>query len=240
MYLASIFLGKKLVWDKTAHDFPTTDQLSRPHRRLGELLQSWQAVDADKLAQALEQQATDAAPLGQVLIANGWLDEETLAEAISYQANLQRTPLTRELVKQHAGDWPAEVALRLRAVHVGRAKHGEPLLAVATPLNAQALAEAAQHLGAAPVQRIARDSEVAAALDLVCQSAGLTVSGHDERLGQVLVDSGAVDRRAYELALSEYRPDEHGRIGDFLVERGVILRDLLEQALETHRPVPAA
>jgi adsorption protein B len=240
MYLASIFLGKKLVWDKTAHDFPTSDQLSRPHRPLGELLQTWQAVDADKLAQALQQQATDAAPLGQVLIANGWLDEETLAEAIAYQANLQRTPLSPELVKQHAAAWPAEVALRLRAVHVGKASNGEPLLAVATPLHAEALAEAAAHLGGTPAQRIARDSEVAAALDLVCRSAGITVTAHEEGLGQVLVDTGAVDRHAYESALSDYRPEEHGRIGDFLVERGVILRDLLEQAIDRQRGLAAS
>jgi bacteriophage N4 adsorption protein B len=235
MYLASIFLGRKLVWDKTAHDFPTTDALARPHRPLGELLQTWQAVDAGRLAQALEQQAADPAPLGQVLVANGWLDEETLAEAIAYQANLQRTHVTPELVKQHAHAWPAGLAARLRALHVGTAKNGEPVLAVACPLGAEALAEAAQHLGAAPVQRIARDSEIAAALQIACATQGVTMTAREEHLGQVLVDSGAVDRHAYETALGDYRPDEHGRVGDFLVERGVILREMLEQALERQR-----
>ena len=240
MYLASIFLGKKLVWDKTAHDFPTTDQLARPHRPLGELLQTWQAVDADRLAQALEQQAADPAPLGQVLIANGWLDEETLAEAIAYQADLQRTHVTPDLVKQHADAWPAELAMRLRAIHVGAARNGEPMLAVACPLGAGALAEATQHLGAAPVQRIARDSEIAAALEIICETAGVTLTVHEEGLGQVLVDSGAVDRDAYETALGEYRPEEHGRVGDYLVERGVLLREMLEQAMERQRGLATA
>jgi bacteriophage N4 adsorption protein B len=240
MYLASIFLGKKLVWDKTAHDFPISDQTSRPHRPLGELLQTWQAVDAERLAQALEQQAADPAPLGQVLIANGWLDEETLAEAIAYQSNLQRMPLSEEVVRQHAAAWPAEFASRLRAVHVGTSSSGQPLLAVACPLAADVLAEATQHFGSAPAQRIARDSEIAAALEIVCAAAGVTLTVHEEGLGQVLVDTGAVDRHAYESALHDYRPDEHGRVGDFLVERGVILKEMLEQAVQARGQAVAA
>ena len=129
--------------------------------------------------------------------------------------------------------------MRLRAVHLGTATGGQPLLAVAGPLAADLLAEAARHLGAAPAQRIARDSEIAAALDLVYRSAGMTVTVHEEGLGQVLVDSGAVDRHAYETALSDYRPEEHGRIGDFLVERGVILREMLERAMQQQRGMPA-
>ena len=240
MYLASIFLGRKLVWDKTAHDFPIGDQNARPHRPLGELLQTWQAVDADRLAQALEQQAADPAPLGQVLIANGWLDEETLAEAIAYQANLQRTPLTPEVVQQHAAAWPAALASRLRAVHVGPSASGLPVLAVSSPLPPEAQEEATRHFGATPVQRIARDSEIAAALQIACAAAGVTLTVHEQGLGQVLVDSGAVDRHAYEAALSDYRPEEHGRVGDFLVERGVILRDMLDRAMQRHREEAAA
>ncbi|MDB5897292.1 MAG: glycosyl transferase family protein, partial [Ramlibacter sp.] len=96
LYLQSVVFGNKLVWDKTAHEFPTGEQLARSPRKLGELLQTWQAVDADHLAKALEEQTVSGAPLGQVLVSNGWLDEETLAEAIAYQADLPRAPLTPE------------------------------------------------------------------------------------------------------------------------------------------------
>jgi adsorption protein B len=232
MYLASVFFGKKLVWDKTAHEFPTGEQLARSHRKLGELLQTWQALDAERLEQALQQQAQQPAPLGQVLIANGWLDEETLAEAIAYQADLPRAPLTEDLVRQHASGWPIELAQRLRAVCVGASASGQPVLAVATPLARKALAEAAQQLGSTPVQRIARDSEISAALDLLCAQAGVPAAAHEEALGEALAAAGAVDRHAYETALREYRPEEHGRVGDFLVERGVILREMLERVLQ--------
>jgi adsorption protein B len=233
MYLASVFFGRKLVWDKTAHEFPTGEQLVRSHRKLGELLQTWQAVDAEQLQQALEEQAQQPAPLGQVLIAKGWLDEETLAEAIAYQADLPRAPLTADLVREHAsGAWTTELAQRLRAVYVGSSASGQPVLAVATPLSKEAVAEAQQHLGSVPVQRIARDSEITAALDLLCAQAGVQPAAHEEALGEALAAAGAVDRHAYETALRDYRPEEHGRVGDFLVERGVILKEMLEGVLQ--------
>jgi adsorption protein B len=232
MYLASVFFGRKLVWDKTAHEFPTGEQLVRSHRKLGELLQTWQALDAERLEQALQQQAQQPAPLGQVLIANGWLDEETLAEAIAYQADLPRAPLTADLVQEHAQGFPMSLSQRLRAIYVGTSPTGQPVLAVAAPLSADAIAEATQQLGSAPVQRIARDSEITAALDLLCAQAGMPAAVHDEALGEALAAAGAVDRHAYESALREYRPEEHGRVGDFLVERGVILKEMLESVLQ--------
>jgi adsorption protein B len=236
LYLQSMLFGKKLAWDKTAHEFPTGDKLGRSPSRLGELLQTWQAVDADHLAQALQQQSESGAPLGQVLVSNGWLDEETLAEAIAYQADLPRAQLMPELVRQHAAAWPAELAQRLRAVFVGPGKNGEPMLAVALPLSQEGLAEAAQHLGAAPLQRIARDSEIRSALDLVCQATGAAPSPqHEAGLAQVLADTRAVDQHAFEFAVREYRPELHGRVGEFLVERGVILKDMLEMAVQQQR-----
>jgi adsorption protein B len=171
MYLASVFFGKKLVWDKTAHEFPTGDQLARTRKRLGELLQTWQAVDSEKLAHALEQQAADPQPLGQLLLAQGWVDEDVLTEAIAYQADLPRVPLAPELVREHAGGFPQHLALRLRAVYIGQGKSGQPLLAVATPLSNEALAEATAHFGATPVQRIASDRELRTALDVLGQAA---------------------------------------------------------------------
>ncbi|MFL6693917.1 MAG: glycosyl transferase family protein, partial [Ramlibacter sp.] len=170
MYLASVFFGKKLVWDKTAHEFPTGEQLARTRKRLGELLQTWQAVDGERLAQALQQQAADPQPLGQLLLAQGWVDEETLTEAIAYQADLPRVPLAPELVREHAGGFPQDLAHRLRAIYIGQGKSGQPLLAVAMPLSSEALAEATAHFGMAPVQRIASDRELRTALEVLAQA----------------------------------------------------------------------
>lgn len=85
LYLGYLFLGKKLVWDKTMHDFPSADQLHQQRMRLGELLLSWRAIDDDILAQALKAQAEEHKPLGQILLEHGYLDADTLNEAILFQ-----------------------------------------------------------------------------------------------------------------------------------------------------------
>ncbi|WP_087686248.1 glycosyl transferase family protein [Pandoraea sp. PE-S2R-1] len=85
LFIVHLITGKRLVWDKTMHDFPSTDQITQQRQRLGELLLSWQAIDETKLAFALETQAREKRPLGEILMQLGWLDEATLHEAISFQ-----------------------------------------------------------------------------------------------------------------------------------------------------------
>ena len=101
LFIVHLITGKRLAWDKTMHDFPSTDQLSQQRKRLGELLLSWQAIDQDTLARALEIQARDKKPLGQILTEQGWLDEGTLNEAIDFQQSGQVAP------PPHADDKPA-------------------------------------------------------------------------------------------------------------------------------------
>lgn len=87
MFIGHLITGKKLAWDKTMHDFPSADTLSTQKLRLGELLLKWQAIDETKLAFALEIQAKDHRPLGEILISEGWLDHATLHEALALQNN---------------------------------------------------------------------------------------------------------------------------------------------------------
>ncbi len=101
LFIVHLITGKRLAWDKTMHDFPSTDQLSQQRKRLGELLLSWQAIDQDTLARALEIQARDKKPLGQILTEQGWLDEGTLNEAIDFQQSGQVAS------PPHADDKPA-------------------------------------------------------------------------------------------------------------------------------------
>jgi len=93
LFIVHLVTGKRLVWDKTMHDFPSTDQLTQQRQRLGELLLSWQAIDETKLAFALETQAREGRPLGEILMQLGWLDEATLHEAISFQQGVSAPPL---------------------------------------------------------------------------------------------------------------------------------------------------
>jgi adsorption protein B len=239
LYIVSVVLGRKLAWDKTAHDFPTDHSTQRNRQKLGELLQTWRAVDSEHLQHALEEHGRTQVPLGQVLVAKGWLDEDTLAEAIACQADLPRATLTGELVNEHAARLPAELAARLRVVAIGDNEHGQPLLATALPLEEMALAEVVQHLGAPPLQQIARDSEIAEALSLVCAASAVTAPAGEVSLIEVVTEEGRVDRQAYEATVREYRPEEHGSVGEMLVERGVILGAAIKEAMARQRGLVA-
>jgi bacteriophage N4 adsorption protein B len=242
MYLGYLFKGNRLAWDKTAHEFPTSTQLARRRQRLGELLQSWNAVEPGTLERALEKQSSAGMPLGRVLVSNGWLDEETLAEAIAYQADLPRAHLSADLVRKHAADMPLELSIRHRAVHMGLNKHGRPILAVTSPLTEQALADITQGLGQEPVQRIAREGELAVALRLLRETQGegkaattTTTVPTGPLLGDMLIERGLLRRDEFEGAMQDYKPAQHGRIGDYLVQKGVIAREMLEQVVQEQR-----
>ena len=239
LFLSYLFRGKKLVWDKTMHEFPSGAQLARKRQRLGELLQSWQAVDEGTLARALEQQAATQTPLGRVLVSNGWLDEETLAEAIAYQADLPRVNLTAELVRAHASMLPVDLAVRHRAIPLGLNKAGGPVVAVASPLSQDAVDELTKTLQVQPLQRIAREGEIAVALRLLREGSGVSAPAQrvpsGPLLGDMLIERGLLKKDVFDAAMREYRPDKHGRIGDYLVERGVIPRNVVEKVVQDQR-----
>jgi adsorption protein B len=237
LYLSYLFRGKPLAWDKTMHDFPTGSQLLRHRQRLGNLLKSWQAVDEGTLGRALQEQAQTHLPLGRVLVSNGWLDEETLAEAIAYQADLPRGHLSAELVQQNAGQVPADFGTRFRAVFLGTDVAGRSLLAVAsTPPQAQ-MEELKLLFGATPHLCIVRESEISIALGLL-RGAGddfaMVMDGNAgvPLLGDMLIEQGLLQRDAFESAMQAYRPDKHGRVGDYLVEQGVLRRDVIERVAQ--------
>jgi adsorption protein B len=236
MYLSYLFKGTRLAWDKTAHEFPSSVQLARRRQRLGELLTTWNAVEEGAIQRALDKHAGGEVPLGRVLVSNGWLDEETLAEAIAYQADLPRAHLSAELVRKHAGDLPQELAVRHRAVHMGLNKNNRPVLAVGSPLTDAAIAEISAAIGQEPVQRIAREGEIATALRLLRDQEGKSATvPTGPLLGDMLIERGLLKRQDFENAMLEYKPAQHGRIGDYLVDRQVIARGVLDQVLEDQR-----
>jgi len=240
LYLSYLFRGRTLAWDKTMHDFPTGSQLLRRRQRLGDLLQSWQAIDERRLSEALEEQLKTRLPLGHILVSNGWLDEETLAEAIAYQADLPRAHLTEALVRENASFVSPDFGTRYRAVYIGTDASGRPLLAVISPLPEESMQELQGIFGTLPRQRIVRESEISNALRLL--------RGTDDRfkklkngvtgvplLGDMLIEQGLLKRDIFESAMRSYRPDHHGRVGDYLVQQGVILRDVIERVVDQQR-----
>ena len=249
MYLAYLFRGKTLAWDKTMHDFPTGEQLSRKRQRLGDLLKTWQAIDNTTLDRALQEQSRTQQPLGNVMVSNGWLDEETLAEAISYQENLPRAHLSKVLIERHAGRLPSDACARLRALFIGQDANDRPMVAVASALTSDSHAQLTNLLGAEPVQMIVRETEIAAGLRLLSGNSAAfdaeMLSRGAPLLGDLLITMGILQRNVFDGAMQRYRPDRHGRIGDYLVDQKMLTRDAIERVIaeqqhyHAHHGVPA-
>ena len=251
MFLRYLFLGKPLVWDKTMHDFPSADVLAGQKRRLGELLVSWQAIGPDMLDKGVSEHQALRLPLGRVLVMNGWLDDETLAEAIAYQTGYARTSIDLATVWANRDQLPVDLCVQLRALYLGVDEHQRPLLAVAGPLAPVDMKAVANVLGADPVLRIVRESEIHAGLrhwregmhKLSGESAAQAWHPAAEfapgvappLLGDLLANSQLIDRSRFEHAMSAYRPSLHGRVGAYLVDQGVVTREQVDMVLAMQR-----
>ncbi|MEN5041502.1 glycosyl transferase family protein [Stenotrophomonas sp. TWI1183] len=236
MFLLYLLFGKRMVWDKTMHDFPSASQLVQTRKRLGELLTTWQAVEPERLEQALQQQQGGRQqPLGRILVSQGWLDDETLAEAIAFQGDLARAVIDVDYLQ--AGQFPlsVEACVQWRLLPLPGSTADTLSIAVANPLSEAEQAQLLHDVHATAVeQSIARESEINAGLRLI--------SGETYRidavplLGDLLVEMRLIARDQFERVLDEYKPQRDGRIGDYLVKHGVATEAAIAEAVrEQHR-----
>ena len=230
MFLVGKVLNRKLVWDKTMHDFPSTDLVAAAPRKLGSVLLSWQAINDTHLQTALDEQQTRHMPLGRILLSHGWLDDETLAEAIAFQNDLPRVfDVAHKADPSLLSD---EFALRWRVVPLGMNEEGRAQIAVASPLSDEGLQQISDELGSEPVQLIARESEIVAQLREVNALQGQAVpNARAPLLGDLLIEMGLLNRDVFSRAMLNYQPQHNGRIGDYLVDIGVLPRATIEQAV---------
>lgn len=241
LFISSLLFGTRVTWDKTTHAFPTTAQLVKARTRLGELLRSWQAVDEAKLDQALEEQPESQMPLGRLLVTRGWLDDDTLAEALAAQEDMPRVFLNADKVKLHGDKIPLTLSVRHRCICIGPDKTGVPRIAVGGPLGDAAIGELKQALGTTPILCIARESEIAAALRTLTGTAeAFGAEAPPPLLGDVLIEQGLVRREAFDAAMEDYHPERDGRIGEHLLHRGVVTPAALRQGLERQRELMVA
>ncbi|GLU34499.1 glycosyl transferase family protein [Trinickia caryophylli] len=249
LFAVHLVTGKRLAWDKTMHDFPSADGLTERRQRLGELLLSWQAIDASQLESALNEGYAREAPLGRVLMAKGWLDEETLAEAIAFQADLPRGALDLSALDRHAARLPLDTVVRYRVLPGGEGPAGHAIVLAASPVGDAAIASLETQLGQPVALHVVREGEIAAGLRHLrggvavrtsdAHGSGAPEAGAGGRgvplIGDMLIEHGYVKRHAFDAALTDYRPDRHGRIGEYMVARGVISREALSHVIQEQR-----
>ena len=231
IYAGYLITHKPIAWDKTTHQFPSAAVLDHERRRLGEILSTWEAITPVQLETALGEQGRTKQSLGKIMMATGWLDDETLAEAISTQSELPRATVTAETMAQFRGAGFESLWIRLRAAPIGIGPDGGPILAVARPLSIAQREAVKSETGFWPFERIARESEVTAALRTLRGAAYAPREGAPPLLGDILVRHGQVSAEAVDAALDSYRPDRDGRIGEHLVRLGVVSAEAIAAAV---------
>lgn len=164
-YLSNKLFGTKLAWDKTMHDFPSAEQLIEQKQRLGDLLKTWHAIDDAQLQAALQKQTQAGdTPLGRVLLQKGFVDEEVLAEALAYQADLPRLHLEEGEDRVDLTLLPAQDLIRWRVLPLASSDAKAMHVAVASALPSGAQEALEKRLGRSVRQFVVRESEIAAGL----------------------------------------------------------------------------
>ncbi len=85
LYLRYLFTGKLIAWDKTAHKYPSEEELQRFHRKLGDLLLEQRLITVKQLEEALNRQKTQHRPLGAILQEMGILTPAELTAVLKLQ-----------------------------------------------------------------------------------------------------------------------------------------------------------
>ena len=171
LFILHRLTGRPLAWDKTAHVFPTQKELQPLHRKLGEILLEWQALDEAELQLALGEQKAKGLPLGQVLLTWNTVSTDVLADAIACQANLPRSALDLDRLAQTCSLAPKSLMLRYGMVPLGLGEDEELLLGAAVPPTPEALAALTLHLARMPRFFILSGNDLALGLAYVAMGA---------------------------------------------------------------------
>jgi len=239
LFMGWILFSRRLTWDKTQHSFPTTEELATIRRQLGELLTSWNAIQEEHLEQALNLQSRTGQRLGRILVGNGWVDDDLLADALAYQTGLPRAELRPDTALVAGQILPLRIMVKHRVVPLGRGQGGVVRLGSAGPLSEATLAEIRDgaDLADIPTVWIVREREIALALRLLCADDPVaavrkTYNRRHRLLGDILVDGGALKLEQLERAVATFDRQRDGAFGMYLVNQGLIDEATLLAALE--------
>ena len=148
--------GSSLSRRRRSIDFDSSDSqvlateidhwVSSNRPKLGEVMLELGSIDPDQLIEALQHQKENpteegAAQLGQVLLNMGKIDETALAAALAYQFGIPLADLSHEKPDPVAVDMLPEELARRHTVIPLRVEGGRVFMAIADPLDTQAIDE---------------------------------------------------------------------------------------------------
>jgi adsorption protein B len=253
IFLRAKLLGKRIAWDKTAHVLPTHVVAAHSRRRIGEMLVARGAISPEQLQAALEMQKGGQAPLGSILVLLGSISEDELLTVVVEQTRRPRrtidpwlTPI--EVLRTVEHRWA--VAFSVYPLEI--LSNGAILLATADPLSRSEQSEIESEIGRAVELCWAPRAQVALAIRYgyqrgeliegnqaenesqqseVSEFSDLARSGGYRRLGDLLIEQGAVGFRDLKLAAKQFALEGGCRFGEFLLKYGYVSREDLDEAL---------
>jgi adsorption protein B len=234
LFLTYFITGKRITWDKTQHIYPSMDELKRQRSRIGRLLLEWDVIREDHLNSALMVQKKLGKKLGALLLEKGVVGEETLADAVAQQAGLPRAHLGLEAVKAYAGRVPRYMVRQYRVVPFATGEGGALNLAIAEPLDNEALSQIRRQIGDEVALFVVTESELSEALAWYAIGLMKLLKRPDGKrllLGDVLLGMGLMSIATLTEYLGDYDPRRDGKVGAWLVRQGAITQDELDRAL---------
>ncbi len=236
LYLFARYLktGKLIAWDKTAHAFPSPEQMKGYRRKLGDLLLEKRLVTIQQLDEALKRQKEQNHPLGSILMKEGIVKEDDLVQVLGLQMRLeQRTINPYETPTEILSLLPQRLAVRFSIYPQELRADGRLMVAARLPLTQAQLTELQEALGRPVDICLAAQSDIAFAIRrgyerLSPDSTG--IGGQRPKICEILVHEGALDANQVNSALLAQR-NRFSRIGDILVKQGVITPTALEEAI---------
>ncbi len=222
--------GKMPEWGKTAHAFPTEDQLRGYHRRLGDLLLEKNYVTADNLAQALEKQKGTDKKLGDILVEMGVLWEEDLVHALALQTQHPDCEIDPFMTPRYLFKVVTEEIADKYRVFPLHIKNNVLILATDN-FEAELAKNELEGLLKMPIAFLWCSS---ADIEFACRKAykeGASAPPPSSRLGARLIDKGLISEDDLREALRTQKRSG-ARLGDVLVEKGIVSSEQIEQVFQ--------
>jgi adsorption protein B len=236
IFITHLITGKRIAWDKTQHYYPSVDALKHERKKMGDLLLSWQHINQEQLDHALSQQALTGRRIGQLLIEQGVITEEKLADALAEQSGLTRVSIDAQAVKRFFGRFPSGTLQRHHVVPFAERDDGTLQLAVCEALDEAALQEIRLAVAAPVVLFMATEQEINAALawyGVGDDTVKIRIADIGRKpLGDFLVERGVLTYEKLSTHLADYEAERDGPIGAYLIAQGVVSERQLNDALQ--------
>jgi adsorption protein B len=134
LFVRTAVTGRKQVWAKTAHAFPSEAQLLGYKRKLGDLLLENRRLTLAHLSEALRAQKDSGRLLGDVLVDLGFVTESELVDTLAAQLKVEARHLEFESLRREDLDLILECACREHLMVVADASR-RPVVVAAAVLN---------------------------------------------------------------------------------------------------------